>query len=169
VRGYEIRYRAGDPMTEANFFDSSPPRQIVEPQGPGARQEIAIDDLLPRTHYYIGLRAFDDCQTYGPLTVLEVDTPERPVGEVDACFIATAAYGSLLANDVEMLRHVRDSYLRRNVLGELLVEAYYTFGPALAGLIGESEDLRGIARDLLHPVVDFVRDLSYDDRADQPD
>jgi hypothetical protein len=168
LRGYEIRYRASDPMTEGNFFDSSPTMQVVEPQVPGARQEVTIANLLPRTHYFIGIRAFDDCQNYGPLIVLEVDTPERPVGEVDACFIATAAYGSLLANDVEMLRHVRDSYLRSNVLGELLVEAYYTFGPALAGLLGESEELRGIARDLLDPVVDYVRGLSADERADQP-
>jgi hypothetical protein len=168
VQGYEIRYRASDPMTEGNFFESSPTMQIVEPRLPGAVQELTIPNLLPRTHYFVGIRAFDDCQNYGPLTVVELDTPERPVGEVDACFIATAAYGSLLANDVEMLRHVRDSYLRSNVLGELLVEAYYTFGPALAGLIGESEDLRGVARGVLDPIVDFVRGLSYDESAEQP-
>jgi hypothetical protein len=161
VRGYEIRYRASEPMTEDNFFDSSPTEAIVEPTVPGAVQEVRLDHLLPRTHYFIGVRAFDDCQKYGPLTVIETDTPERPIGEVDACFVATAAYGSLMANDVEMLRRMRDTYLRSNVLGELLVEAYYTFGPALAGLIGESEDLRGIARDLLDPVVSWVREQRY--------
>ena len=44
---------------------------------------------------------------------------------------------------------------------ELAIEAYYTFGPALAGLIDESEDLRGIARGVLDPVVDVVREQSY--------
>ena len=117
--------------------------------------------LLPQTHYWIGIRAFDDCRNVGPLTVIDVTTSQRETGEVDACFVATAAYGSLLANDVEMLRHFRDSYLRNNVLGELLVEAYYTFGPALAGVIGESDDLRGIARDALDPLVDAVRGLSF--------
>jgi hypothetical protein len=100
--------------------------------------------------------------------VIELTTSERETGEVDACFVATAAYGSLLANDVEMLRHVRDSVLRTNVAGELLVEAYYTFGPALAGLVGESEELRGLARDVLDPLVEWVKELSFTEPAPEP-
>jgi len=53
--------------------------------------------------------------------------------------VATAAYGSVMANDVAMLRRFRDGVLERTVLGELAVETYYTFGPAVAGMIGESE------------------------------
>jgi hypothetical protein len=135
--------------------------EVIEPIEPGSLQLVTLEALLPRTTYYVGVRAFDDCQNYGPLTVVQLQTLERPVGEVDACFVATAAYGSLMANDVEMLRHVRDAYLRTNVLGELLVEAYYTFGPAIAGIVDESEDLRGVARDLLDPVIDFVKELRY--------
>jgi hypothetical protein len=78
---------------------------------------------------------------------------------VDACFVATAAYGSTLANDVEMLRRFRDSFLQRTVLGELAVETYYTFGPAMAGLIGESDLLRVTARTLLAPLVSRVKEL----------
>jgi hypothetical protein len=60
-----------------------------------------------------------------------------------------------------MLRHVRDTMLRTNVLGELGVETYYTFGPALAGLVGESDLLRASARSALQPVVARVRVLSF--------
>ena len=52
---------------------------------------------------------------------------------------------------------LRDSLLRKTVLGELFVQAYYTFGPPLAGVVGESDLLRATARAALHPVVDFVK------------
>jgi len=79
------------------------------------------------------------------------------VGEVDWCFVATAAYGSVMANDVEVLRRFRDMALATNALGELGVETYYTFGPALAGVIGESDLLRTTARDVLAPIVERVK------------
>jgi hypothetical protein len=138
----------------------------MTPEEGGFVQELTIGQLLPQTTYYVAVRAYDDCKNYGPLGVIELTTSERETGEVDACFVATAAYGSLLANDVEMLRQVRDGVLRTNVAGELLVEAYYTFGPALAGLIGESEELRGLARDVLDPLVDWVKELSFTEPAE---
>jgi hypothetical protein len=67
----------------------------------------------------------------------------------------------VLANEVEMLRHVRDTMLRTNVIGELGVETYYTFGPALAGLVGESDLLRVTARAVLAPVVVDVKHFAY--------
>jgi hypothetical protein len=63
----------------------------------------------------------------------------------------------MLANDVSVLRSFRDSVLSKSILGELGVQAYYTFGPALAGMIGESDLLRATARTALEPVVDRVR------------
>ena len=94
------------------------------------------------------------------MTFVQFTTPERTSGEVDACFIATAAYGSLLAHDVHMLRRYRDSILRRSVIGELAVETYYTFGPALAGVVGESDLLRHTARQVLAPFVDRIKSFS---------
>jgi hypothetical protein len=166
VDGYEVRYRAGTPITEADFLDATPAQVSMTPEEGGFVQELTIGQLLPQTTYYVAVRAYDDCKNYGPLGVIELTTSERETGEVDACFVATAAYGSLLANDVEMLRQVRDGVLRTNVAGELLVEAYYTFGPALAGLIGESEELRGLARDVLDPLVDWVKELSFTEPAE---
>ena len=56
-----------------------------------------------------------------------------------------------------MLRRYRDSVLRRSVIGELAVETYYTFGPALAGVVGESDLLRHTARQALAPIVDRIK------------
>lgn len=162
VKGYEIRYRAHESITEANFDEpgSIDPHAVIEIGEPGATQTFLLKGLLPTTEYSVAIRAFDDCRNESALTVLDFSTPERTVGEVDACFIATAAYGSPLAADVQMLRGVRDSLLRKTVLGELAVEAYYTFGPAAAGLISESELLRATARELIAPIVRYARSLS---------
>lgn len=161
VTGYELRLRAGEPITEANFDSSMPVSSALVPEAPGSIQTVELTALLPETDYYLAVRAYDDCRNLGPLTVIPFSTSERVLGEVDACFVATAAYGSMMANEVEMLRHFRDAKLRQSVLGELLVEAYYTFGPAVSGVVGESELLRQTARGALAPVIDLVAPLRY--------
>jgi hypothetical protein len=161
VSGYEIRYLAATPMDEANFADGTEIASQIAPQPPGSEQEVTISGLLPQTTYYVGIRAYDGCMNKGPLKVIQLATGARQSGEVDACFVATAAFGSIMANDVEMLRRFRDTFLRQNVLGELAVESYYTFGPALAGVVGESDQLRGAARDGLAPIVAWIRDLTW--------
>jgi hypothetical protein len=123
-------------------------------------QQLELVGLLPETDYTVGIRAYDNCFNRGELVVLQLTTADRAGSEVDACFIATAAYGSLLANDVARLRGFRDSVLAQTVLGELAIETYYTFGPAAAGVIGESELLRASAREVLAPIVAWVRQLT---------
>jgi hypothetical protein len=162
VAGYEIRYRATTPMTEDNFLTAgSNPLPVPNPGPPGASQSIDLDKLLPETDYYVGIRAHDKCRNVGPLVVIKFHTADRTAGAVDACFVATAAYGSVLASDVGMLRHFRDAALKSSVLGELAIEAYYTFGPAAAGVIGESDLLRATTRAALAPVVAWVRTMQY--------
>ena len=39
----------------------------------------------------------------GPIAIYQLTTADRQSGTVDACFVATAAYGSVMANDVELL------------------------------------------------------------------
>ncbi len=161
VSGYDIRIRAGSPITAESFEDANPIATEVVAGAPGDVQTIALANLLPETDYWVAIRPYDNCFNRGELTIVKLTTLDRVVGEVDWCFVATAAYGSLMANDVTMLRHVRDSLLRRTVLGELAVATYYTFGPAAAGVIGESDLLRASARAILEPIVAFVKRLSY--------
>jgi hypothetical protein len=154
VAGYEVRYLAtGGEIGEDNFdqgvladFDA----RIVAGRD---EQEIAVNELVPRTSYSIGVRAYDECSNVGPVRVFEVTTPRPRSGEVDACFVATAAYGTMLAGEVSALRGFRDVALRTHVPGELAVEGYYTFGPMLAKVIAPSETLRRAARAALGPVV----------------
>lgn len=71
----------------------------------------------------------------------------------DACFIATAAYGSLTHPDVEILRTFRDRYLKPFVLGRTFIDAYYHYSPALARVIEQHPLLRPAVRVLLQPVI----------------
>jgi hypothetical protein len=157
VQGYEVRFRVGEPITDDNFATSTMLATEVTPVQAGQPQTINLQGLLPETTYSVGIRAFDNCRNASPLATVEVVTPARVSGEVNACFIATAAYGSVMANDVELLRHFRDSLMAKTVLGELAIETYYTFSPPLAGVVGESDLLRATARRLLAPIVARVR------------
>jgi hypothetical protein len=173
VTSYEIRLRANDEMTADTFDDALEVKAMVTPGGSGdcgvqggfppagSTQSFDLDGLLPETDYWVGVRAFDKCHNAGDLAIFKFTTPEQRAGEVDACFIATAAYGSAMANDVDMLRRFRDYALRSSALGEVAIEAYYTFGPALAGVAGQSQLLRASARSVLSPLVRRVRPLAY--------
>jgi hypothetical protein len=158
--GYEVRARAGSPITADNFLDSMPVSSTVSYDLDG-QPSITITGLLPETEYSIGVRAYDNCFNRSPIATLQVTTLDREVGEVDWCFVATAAYGSRMANDVVSLRQFRDAMLQTSVLGQLAVSTYYTFGPAVSGVVGESDLLRATARALLSPVVRAVRSTSY--------
>ena len=155
--GYDIRYVANATITDANFETGTPIATSVTPDEAGQVQAFQLTGLLPSTPYSVGIRAYDACRNTSPLEIISFTTPDRQSGEVDACFIATAAYGSKLANDVVALRGFRDRVLRSTVFGELAIEAYYTFGPEVAGIIGESELLRATARGALELIVARVR------------
>jgi hypothetical protein len=162
VKQYEARYAIGNAMDETSFGDATLISAPIKPISGGQLQTATIEGLLPETTYTVGIRAVDDCRNDGQLTVITFTTPEREVGDVDACFVATAAYGSLMAGEVDNLRRFRDQMMRKSAFGELAVEAYYTFGPALAGLVGESELLRATSRQVLAPVVGKVRGLKVE-------
>jgi len=78
--------------------------------------------------------------------------------EPSPCFIATAAYGTALHEDINVLRDFRDEYLMPNPAGRTFVKIYYNTSPPLANVIRENEGLRTAVRDgLVKPLVHITR------------
>ena len=73
------------------------------------------------------------------------------------CFIATAAYGSYMAEDVLVLRKFRDLYLLTNAPGRIFVQWYYRCSPPIANVIAQSQTLRFVTRAALFPVVGIIK------------
>lgn len=69
------------------------------------------------------------------------------------CFIATAAYGTPMATEIQSLRDVRDAYLIDTALGAAFVDAYYRVSPPVARMVSEYPAAKATVRALLAPVV----------------
>jgi len=69
------------------------------------------------------------------------------------CFIATAAYGTPMAEEIQILREFRDEYLLTNPVGSTLVDIYYRVSPPIAEFITEHPGLKPIVRAGLVPAV----------------
>lgn len=74
------------------------------------------------------------------------------------CFIATAAYGTETASQLDILRDFRDQVLLENALGSRFVEAYYRVSPPVADFIAKNDFLRAVVREMLiDPVVNLLQ------------
>jgi hypothetical protein len=69
------------------------------------------------------------------------------------CFIATAAYGTPMADEIQILRQFRDEYLLTNSPGRAFVDFYYRVSPPIAEFITEHPSLKPIVRAGLVPAV----------------
>jgi hypothetical protein len=77
------------------------------------------------------------------------------------CFIATAAYGTPAAEQIDVLREFRDVVLLRSAAGSQFVALYYRFSPPVADFIAGNGFFRTIVRELLvDPIVRVVEATS---------
>jgi len=74
-------------------------------------------------------------------------------GAISGCFVATAAYGSLMEPHVKLLRKFRDRILLAHPAGKTFVRRYYAYSPPLADFIAKHDALQALVRWSLLPLV----------------
>jgi hypothetical protein len=78
-------------------------------------------------------------------------------GEDEGCFIATAAYGTSSAEEIDTLRSFRDEVLLESTVGSQLVEWYYQASPPIADFMSGNSLLKTIVREIVvDPIWAFV-------------
>ena len=103
--------------------------------------------------YYLG------CSTTDRFTVKSEPHGGDGGGGGSHCFIATAAFGSPLAKEVEILRKFRDEYLLKSFFGRKLVQDYYKYSPPAAKVISKNLILKNIVRIALLPIIKSAREF----------
>jgi len=118
----------------------------------------SLEDLYPGTTSTETQYDFKAQLKYGN-TVIDGSTlaffiPGPPSG----CFIATAAYGTPTAEQINVLREFRDDVLLKSTVGSQFVSLYYQISPPIANFIAGHEVLRTLVRELLvDPIVRVVK------------
>jgi hypothetical protein len=123
--------------------------------------DIPPGDMYDEFHPYnygIGYEKMADEWFSALLSILpEPDDDSNPIsgggGGGGGCFIATAAYGSLMEPHVKILRELRDRFLLESDMGKAFVNFYYKYSPPIADLIAKHEILRAAVRLGLLPIV----------------
>jgi len=90
----------------------------------------------------------------GICQVIQTEEPEKKGG---GCLIATAAYGSEMAPQVQLLREIRDNQLMNTESGSAFMtgfnELYYSFSPYIADMQRESPMLKEAVKLGLTPML----------------
>ncbi len=132
----------------------------------------ALSNLSNNKTYHIGIVAYDKAgnpSTLSPIVSAQ-PTPltdffeaykqsggkDNGFGGGGYCFIATAAYGSYDAHEVQRLRLFRDRVLKPYVWGQRFVAWYYAHSPRMAAWIASSPVAKRTAQIALWPVVQWT-------------
>lgn len=168
IAAYEVRVATSPIVDEATFLRALPAMaattdtmalEVPTDAAPGDLVEVDIGGLVPETRHWVAVRALDACNQAGSIAVVEYTTPPIRFTTVSPCFVATAAYGTPMADDIAVLRRLRDRHLRSNAPGRALVALYDALGPALADAIRERPAARAAVRAILAPLIALARGL----------
>ena len=102
-----------------------------------------------------------------PLTIGSPQAEEQTQEEGGGCLIATAAYGSEMAQQVQLLREIRDDKLLSTSSGSAFMTGfnslYYSFSPAIADLERENPMFREVIKITITPLLTSLSILNYVD------
>ncbi len=92
-------------------------------------------------------------------------TIDTSVNEGGGCLIATAAYGSEMAPQVQFLREIRDNQLMNTASGVSFMtgfnQLYYSFSPAIADLQRENTVFKELVKIGITPLLSSLSIMSF--------
>lgn len=121
--------------------------------------KVALIDEAGNVGYYTETGAADTACDFSSNPNCHEAMPGEVVGVLTEdlnCFIATAAYGSALAPQVETFRAFRNKFLLPTEWGRRFVKFYYEHSPKYARMIQENPILRATARIALWPLLVYA-------------
>ena len=127
--------------------------------------KLAVVDFAGNVGLYTPSSEDQSCEAGDPATPLQANTchlaqPGAVVGLLSKpinCFIATAAYGSPLAPQVEVFRRFRNLVLMKTVWGQRFIDFYYEHSPKYAKIIAGHPALRAVSRAALWPLLGYAK------------
>ena len=145
------------------LFVKITPKALTSSQGLQRKLYLAFEGLKGFFSQLVATAfAGSDAILTPPAPPFAIATSPNSIGVTSAgaggggCFIATAAYGSRHAPQVETLRQFRDKYLMNNSLGQSFVAIYYKYSPSVSRFIADSSTLKTLTRIILTPFVVFA-------------
>lgn len=73
------------------------------------------------------------------------------------CFVATAAFGTPLQYEIQVLRDWRDNTLRYTGVGRKFIATYYKFGPVVANFIRKYPVFKAPVRGVVKTIIRFMK------------
>ena len=156
IAGYKIYYEtesSGPPYNGTGLTEGDSPIDVEN------QTEFTLHGLTEDVTYFLAATAYDTEgleSNYSEELIYETGNNPPPVVEAGSgggCFIATAAYGSNMANEVVILRNFRDNVLLQTSGGRSLVKFYYEISPPIAHYIRNNKILKALTRFSLMPLI----------------
>lgn len=141
---------------DTQFVGNTP--VIVEAEG---SHSVRVDAEVERTVKYYFKQWEDGSSSYTrtvnvttDMTLTAFYSEEKPP---TPCFIATAAYGTPFAQEINVIRLFRDNFMSVTAIGRKLVEIYYRISPPIARAVAQHNTLKALVRALLKPIIHFLQ------------
>ena len=131
--------------------------------------ELVVEGILfsPVTPQSIIIKDITIGEAFAQPTTPSPNNNETPSEENGGCLIATAAFGSEMAPQVQQLRELRDNTILKTGSGMAFMTSfnqfYYSFSPAVADLEREHPLFKEVVKMALTPMLSTLSLLSYAD------
>jgi len=156
----QVRYGADDSETTINYVGGK--QVISEPPPPVDKEPPPPVDKEPPPPVDKEPPPVDEEPTCGAGTELvngicQVVMDKEPEAKGGGCLIATAAYGTELAPQVQFLREIRDNTVMSTAYGAAFMtgfnQLYYSFSPTIADMERENPMFQEAVRAFITPMV----------------